>query len=346
MKEHKLIAQHFKGIIDSTLREGFQFSKANFTLEEQIRIFHYLQKIGADYVEVGNPAKDEIKNMIVHLIGSRSGKPLRILSHIRNHEGDVQKAMDCGVDGVNILCTVDAERQSAMKSTPEEYRERLVRNILRARENRMEVRVGIEQFFDQPFGRSLDILELAERYRADRVSVADTLGKAMTWEVHQKIKFLRKRFSFDIEVHFHNDLGHSVSNAVASLQAGANWVSTSLLGIGERTGITPLSSLLVNLFMIDPPLVGKYDLSLLTEAENYISEICDIEMPVNLLTNTSNGFAHKAGIHLDAMMRFGPHKYEAFSPSVIGNSRNLVINTPVSGKTTERDVEFFRRKHG
>ena len=83
MKEQKLIARHFKGIIDSTLREGFQFSKANFSPGEQIQIFSYLEKIGVDYVEVGNPASEEIQKMIIQLARSRNGKPIRILSHIR-----------------------------------------------------------------------------------------------------------------------------------------------------------------------------------------------------------------------------------------------------------------------
>ncbi len=346
MKEQKLIVQHFKGIIDSTLREGFQFSKADFSLQEQIKIFQYLVNIGVDYVEVGNPAKPEIQQMIIDLTKSINGKSVKILSHIRNHEYDVRKAIESKVNGVNILCTVDAERQAAIKISKEEYKERLIRNILQAKNRALEVRVGIEHFFTQPFSKSFEILKLAQAHQVDRVSVADTLGKAMTWEVYRKIKFLRRHFSFDLEVHFHNDLGHSVSNAIASLHAGANWVSTSLLGIGERTGITPLSSLLANLYILCPLLTQKYNLSLLTQAENYVSRICNIEIPVNLMTNISNGFAHKGGIHLDALMRFGPHKYELFSPEVIGNARNLVIRTLISGKTTEHEVEEFKRKYG
>ncbi len=250
------------------------------------------------------------------------------------------------MNGVNILCTVDSERLAAIGISEDEYKEHLIRNILYVKKRGLGVRVGIEHFFNQPFIRSFEILKLAEELRVDRVSVTDTLGKAMTWEVFQKIKLLRKYFSFDIEVHFQNDLGNSVSNTLASLHAGANWVSTSLLGIGERTGITPLSTLLANLYILAPSLPQRYNLGILTQAENYVSRICNIEMPLNLMTNTSNGFAHKAGIHLDALRRFGPHKYELFSPKVIGNERNLVIRTIVSGKTTENEVEQFIRKHG
>jgi homocitrate synthase len=137
-----------------------------------------------------------------------------------------------------------------------------------------------------------------------------------------------------------------VSNAFAALEAGAGYISTSLLGIGERTGITPTSSLLVNLYVLAPGLARRYDLGRLTEAENYVARACGIEMPPNLMTNTANGFAHKAGIHLDALMKFGPRKYELLPPGLIGNRRSLVIGTLLSGKTRLLDVEKFQEKYG
>jgi isopropylmalate/homocitrate/citramalate synthase len=96
---------------------------------------------------------------------------------------------------------------------------------------------------------------------------------------------------------------------------------------------------------IDPELISHYNLSLLTVAENYVSKVCNIEMPINLVTNRVNGFAHKAGIHLDALIKFGPEKYESFSPRLIGNNRNLIINSIVSGKTSYSDVKRFNKKY-
>ncbi len=341
-----IIRKNFRGVIDSTLREGCQFAKADFSLEEEKTIYSYLTGIGVEFVEVGNPAKPEIERRILALVKMRRGPAARILCHVRNHESDVQKAIDSGADGVNILCTADAERLAAINKTPGEYMDILRRNIRAARENGLVVRVGVEDFFGQPAETSLEIYRQAEASGVDRIALADTLGKALSWDVSGRIKELRRRTASPIEVHFHNDLGHSVSNALAALRAGASYVSASLLGIGERTGITPLSSLLVNLYVLDPAIAARYDLSLLTEAENTISRICDIEMPLHLLTNASNGFAHKAGIHLDALIKFGPQKYEAFPPWTIGNARRLVINTLVSGKTGPKDVEEFEQKYG
>lgn len=335
------IRRFFKGIIDSTLREGCQFRSADFALKDMEKIFFILGSMGIDYIEVGNPAAAAVRSMLVPLLRDRPHKAPRVLSHIRNHSGDLRAAADCGVDGINILCSVDPDRLSDFGINRMEYLQRLQTNIRTAAEEGLEVRFGIEAFFEQPLDRCMDIIALADSEKISRLCFSDTLGSALNWEVYERISHLRSLTGIDFEVHLHNDLGHAVSNALTALAAGANWVDTSLLGIGERTGITPLSTLLINLHLIDPGLTARYELHTLTSAENYVSALCGIETPVNLPTNTQNGFAHKAGIHLDAILSLGPEKYEPLDPELIGNQRNLIVNTPISGKTTAGDVHIF-----
>ncbi|HRD01368.1 MAG TPA: LeuA family protein [Candidatus Saccharicenans sp.] len=337
---------NFKGIIDSTLREGLQFSRASFRLEEHLEIFSYLMAIGVDYIEVSNPVKEEVAEMVRKLVNLKGNSQTKILSHIRNNRKDIEKSLECQVDGLNILCTADPERIAALNLTPQDYLKNLENNILLAKKHKVETRVSAEDLFHQPFELILEIYELAGSLNVERIGLPDTLGTALPWEVYEKISEIRSRFKTDLEVHFHNDLGHSISNAISALRAGANWVDTSLLGIGERTGITPLSSLLVNLYKINPALTSRYNLKVLTAAENYVARICQMEVPMNLMTNLDNGFAHKAGIHLNALINFGPQKYEPIPPAVIGARRNLIIKSLVSGKTTEEDVMTFMEKYG
>ncbi len=343
MNEAQRVINHFKGIIDSTLREGFQFSRADFSPADQKKIYSTLSRIGIDYVEVGNPIRREIQEMIQELVRSRRPKDPKILCHLRNRSRDIEEASRCGVAGVNILCTIDRERLAAMGLTREKNETLLSDNLDLARAFGLEIRVGVEDFFRQDPSASLRIFKLAQSKGIDRIAVADTLGKAMPWEVFRRIRSLRRRLSLDIEVHFHNDLGHAVSNSLAALDGGANWVSATLLGIGERTGITPLSSLLANLFVLHPDLARRYHLRYLTRAERLVSRLCGIEIPPNLITNPANGFAHKAGIHLDAIVKFGPHKYEIFSPEVVGNKRNLVLHKLLSGKAASADTHSLKR---
>lgn len=344
------IIKNFKGIIDTTLREGHQFLKADFSFGEQKKIFEYLNKIGVDYIELGNPINKELKQTIGTLLKNRlksngSPKP-KVLVHIRNKKEDLEQALDLDIDGINILCTADKERLKSMNSSLKKHVEELEENIYLAKKNNKEVRVSVEDSFHQSHSNIIKIYKLAKKSYVERIGLADTLGRAMNWEIVKKIKALRKLFKTDIEVHFHNDLGQAVSNSLWALQTGGNWIDTTLLGIGERTGIVALSSLLTSLYVIDPELTKKYNLSIITEAENYVSIICKMEMPFNLITNQINGFAHKAGIHLNALIKHGPAKYELFSPKIIGNQRTLVTNTSISGKTTTIQVEEFYALHG
>ena len=51
-----------------------------------------------------------------------------------------------------------------------------------------------------------------------------------------------------------------------------------------------------------------------------MAKLCGMDMPPHLVTNPANGFAHKAGIHLDALIKFGPGKYEPLARAVSGTS--------------------------
>jgi len=334
----------YKGIIDSTLREGQQFRSANFSLAQQKDIVRFLSRIGVDRIEVGNPIVGKVQDTIRQLTAMKDRS--RMLAHVRNRLSDIQAAQASGVEGVNILCSIEEDRLAAMHTTFEEYLEELRKSIAFAHKHKLEVRVSVEHFFRSKNAEAMKLYQLAESLHVHRIGVADTTGMAMNWEVARAIKDLRQVFTTEIEVHFHNDLGQAVSNAIAAVKHGANWVDTTLLGIGERNGIPALSTFLVSLYRLHAFVPERYDLTLLTEAENTVATMIQQDVPFNLLTNRENGFAHKAGIHLHSVMKLGPQTYELFSPDLIGNTRQIIHGTLISGRTTEADVARFYQKYG
>src|SRR3989338_4979682 len=130
MQNNNNIFQNYKGIIDTTLREGAQYRYSSFSLSQQILIVKFLSKIGVDRIEVGNPVIDEVRKNIVKLV--QIPQRSKILSHIRNRFSDIDLAIESGVDGVNILCTVDPQRLKAMHLNLTQYLENLRKNILKA----------------------------------------------------------------------------------------------------------------------------------------------------------------------------------------------------------------------
>lgn len=79
-------------------------------------------------------------------------------------------------------------------------------------------------------------------YGAQTVYVVDSAGAMVTEEVREKVARLRDALPMDVEVgiHAHENMGLSVANSIAGIQAGATWVDASLGGLGAGAGNTAL----------------------------------------------------------------------------------------------------------
>ena len=152
----------------------------------------------------------------------------------------------------------------------------------------------------------------------NRVGIADTVGCANPRQVYDLVRTLRGVVSCDIECHFHNDTGCSIANAYAALEAGATHIDTSVLGIGERNGITPLGGLVARMYTADREgVMKKYRLEKLRDLENLVAESVQIQVPFNNYITGYCAFTHKAGIHAKAILN-NPSTYEILRPEDFG----------------------------
>lgn len=102
------------------------------------------------------------------------------------------------------------------------------------------------------------------------------------------------------------------------MEAGATHVDTSVLGIGERNGITPLGGFVARMYTADREGVkAKYKLEKLREIENLIAEAVQIQVPFNNYITGYCAFTHKAGIHAKAILN-NPSTYEILDPHDFG----------------------------
>jgi homocitrate synthase len=170
----------------------------------------------------------------------------------------------------------------------------------------------------------------------DRVGVADTVGIADPLGTHQLISSLRRAVDCDIEFHGHNDSGCAIANALCALQAGATHIDTTVLGIGERNGITSLGGLIARLYTLDPELVRKYDLPLLREIEILVAGKVGVDVPFNTPITGRTAFHHKAGVHTNAVLR-NPTSYEAINPADFGLDRSIDLAHRLVGWNAVRD---------
>jgi homocitrate synthase len=141
---------------------------------------------------------------------------------------------------------------------------------------------------------------------------------------------LRRRVKADIEFHGHNDTGCAIANAFAALEAGATHIDTSVLGIGERNGITPLGGLVARIYSINPTLVTKYQLPLLMHIDQTVASLVGVDIPFNNYITGFSAFTHKAGIHAKAVLN-NPSTYEVLKPEDFGLKRYIHIASRLTG---------------
>ncbi|KAG5974454.1 Saccharopine dehydrogenase, partial [Claviceps digitariae] len=129
----------------------------------------------------------------------------------------------------------------------------------------------------------------------------------------------------------HNDTGCAIANAYAALEAGATHIDTSILGIGERNGITPLGGLLARMIVGSHDYVtSRYKLHKLKEIEDLVAEAVEINVPFNNPITGFCAFTHKAGIHAKAILNM-PSTYEIINPADFGMNRYVHFASRLTG---------------
>ncbi|KAL0085977.1 homocitrate synthase, cytosolic isozyme [Phycomyces blakesleeanus] len=318
-------------IIESTLREGEQFANAFFDTAKKVEIAKALDAIGVDYLELTSPAASEQSYNDCKTIAGL-GLKAKILTHTRCHMDDARLAVETGVDGVDVVIGTSSYLREFSHGKDMEYiTDKAIEVITYIKSQGREVRFSTEDSFRSDLVDLLSIYKAVDKIGVNRVGIADTVGCANPRQVYELVKTLRSVVNCDIECHFHNDTGCAIANAYAALEAGATHIDTSVLGIGERNGITPLGGLFARMYAADKDYVmGKYDLKLIRNVENLVADSVEVAVPFNNYITGYCAFTHKAGIHAKAILN-NPSTYEILKPEDFGMSRYVSIGHRLTG---------------
>ncbi|MGB3695652.1 MAG: homocitrate synthase [Spirulinaceae cyanobacterium] len=322
-------------IIETTLREGEQFVGANFSLRDKIEIAIALDRFGVEYIELTSPYASPQSRQSCQYI-TKLGLKAKVLTHIRCHLEDAKVALDTEVDGVNLFVgTSYLLRQFSHGKTIQDIIgiATEVINFIHKQSPQTEIRFSTEDSFRSSINDLLKVyLTLDKLGIVKRFGIADTVGVATPAQVCQLVKTLRHYSSTDIEFHGHNDTGCAVANSYAALEAGATHIDTTVLGIGERNGITPLAGLIACLYAFDPQrLRRKYNLAQIPVLHEFVADKVGVEIPFNHCIVGKTAFSHKAGVHTKAILN-NPSTYEILDPRDFSLQRSLLINHPLTGK--------------
>ncbi|KAJ5792366.1 uncharacterized protein N7503_008344 [Penicillium pulvis] len=310
-------------IIESTLREGEQFANAFFDTEKKIEIARALDDFGVDYIELTSPCASEQSRADCEAI-CKLGLKAKILTHIRCHMDDARVAVETGVDGVDVVIGTSSYLREHSHGKDMTYIKNTAIEVIEfVKSKGIEIRFSSEDSFRSDLVDLLSIYSAVDKVGVQRVGIADT--------VYELVRVLRGVVGCDIETHFHNDTGCAIANAYCALEAGATHIDTSVLGIGERNGITPLGGLMARMMVADPEYVkGKYKLEKLKDIEDLVAEAVEVNIPFNNYITGFCAFTHKAGIHAKAILN-NPSTYEIINPADFGMTRYVHFASRLTG---------------
>jgi len=205
------------------------------------------------------------------------------------------------------------------------------------REHGLEVIFDAEHFFDgfkDSPEYALKVLRRAEEAGSRTLVLCDTNGGTLPNEVAEIVKHVSKSIHTHLGIHTHNDCGLAVANTLVAVMEGARHVQGTMIGLGERCGNADLTQAIPNLVlkMGMRALRSKEHLKKLADVARYIAEVANIQLSPSHPFIGRNAFAHKAGVHIDAMLK-NPRTYEHVDPSLLGAERTISVSE-LAGRST------------
>ncbi len=310
-------------LCDTTLRDGEQAPGVAFTVAEKIAIARLLDQCGVHELECGTPAMGaQERHSIARLVDL--GLQARLITWNRAQESDIRASLACGVTAVAVSLPVsDLQITRKLAKDRDWVLARLRDAVAFAKSHKLYVCVGAEDASRAEEGFLSEFALTAREMGADRLRYSDTVGNLNPSEARRRIADLVRRTGMPIEIHAHNDFGLATANALSAVEGGATFVSTAVLGLGERAGMAPLEEVVMaakHVYRLDT----AFQVSILPRLCSCVARAAGRTIPVDKPIVGSRIFVHESEIHGDGVMK-DPTNYEPFSPDDLGLRRHIAV---------------------
>jgi len=311
-------------IYDTTLRDGEQTPGICFSKNQKLEIAKKLDELGVKQIEAGFPAVSKQEEENVKTI-VKEGLNAEILSLSRAVKEDIDKALNCDVDGIiTFIATSPIHLKYKFNKTIDEVEEIGMKAVEYAKDHGLFVAFSAEDATRTPIEDLVKIHKNAEEHGANRVHIADTTGCGTP----QSIKFICEELSKNLKkahigVHCHNDFGFAVINSIYGLIGGAKAVSTTVNGLGERAGNAPLEEFVMALEALYN-VKTNLNIKVIKELSQLVEDYSKLKLPVNKPIIGERVFYHESGIHVQGVIA-NPLTYEPFLPEIIGHNRKIIL---------------------
>ena len=332
-------------LYDTTLRDGMQAEGISFSLEDKLAIAACLDKLGVDYIEggyaVSNPKEAGFFTEVAGLYLKNSkivafGNTRRAHSKVSD-DASLNAILACKTPAAALVGKTSTLHVTDVLGCSLDENLRICSESVEYLKNKgLEVIFDAEHFYDgykENPEYAIKTLSVAAYAGADVLVLCDTNGGSLTNEVYEITKTVCDKFStMVIGIHTHNDTDCATANCLAAVRAGARHIQGTINGLGERCGNANLCTIIPNLaFKMDFNVLNPEKIRNLTEVSRFIFEIVNLPPVMNMPYVGESAFAHKAGLHVDAL-RKNKRTYEHIDPQLIGNERRFLISE-LSGKS-------------
>ncbi|MCX5681760.1 MAG: citramalate synthase, partial [Candidatus Omnitrophica bacterium] len=330
-------------IYDTTLRDGAQTEGVSFSVNDKVHVAERLDDLGVHYVEGGWPGSNpkdkeffkimqakKLKNSIIAAFGST-----RRANIDPKDDNNLKELASSGALAITIFGkSSDLHVTDVLRTTLEENLNMIYESVDFLKKKTKEVFYDAEHFFDA-YKRNpeyaLKTILKAQEAKADCIILCDTNGGTLPQDISRIIKTIRPHIKTPLGIHCHNDLDLAVANSLAAVEAGCTQIQGTFNGLGERCGNADLTTIIGILHTkTNLKSIPSAKMKQLTETAYFISEISNVKLPDNHAFVGHSAFAHKAGVHIDAMLK-NSEAYEHLNPETVGNHRRF-LTSELAGK--------------
>ena len=342
-------------LYDTTLRDGTQREGISLSLQDKLRIAQRLDQFGVHYIEAGWPGSNPKDAEFFAAAQKMTWQNAKITAF-----GSTRRKNSLTAEDPNIRALVEAQTPvvtmvgkswdlhviDVLDADLEENLAMISESVAYIKSLGKEVIYDAEHFFDGYKANpdyAMLTLKVAAEAGANCVTLCDTNGGSLPWEVQAIIGRVRETLGDGVQIgiHTHEDGGCAVANTLTAVAAGASQVQGTINGYGERVGNANLCTIIPDLQLkMGKQCVSAESLAQLSDLAHYVAEIANLPPDTHAPYVGQSAFAHKGGIHVAAMRR-NARSYQHVDPQLVGNEQRTVISELSGrGNVFDKAAEF------
>ncbi len=262
------------------LRDGNQALVIPMSLEQKLKFFELLVKLGFKEIEIGFPAASETEYLLCRTLIERNMIPddvtIQVLTQAREHI--IRKTFDAIKGAPHAIVhvynsTSYAQRQQVFRKSRKDIKQiaiegaKLLKELAAESGQDLRFEYSPESFTGTEPEFALEVCNAVLdvwKPEADHKAIINLPSTVQLSDPHvfaQQIEYMSKHLLYRenvvLSLHPHNDRGTGVADANLGLLAGAQRIEGTLFGNGERTGNVDIITVAMDLYMqgVDPKLV-------------------------------------------------------------------------------------------